>query len=89
MDDSFNSYISVYFTQLFHTLGTVSAVLFSGSFAIPMFSYYVHRQFKSMVQDEMNALHNRLDVLEEQFSDKKYEKLSSEDDETYENEKSD
>lgn len=88
MDDTFNSYVSIYFTQLFQTLGTVSAVLFSGSFAIPMFSYYVHKQFRSLVQDELNALYNRVDVLEEYMSDKKYEKVpSDDDDETSETEK--
>lgn len=34
------TYSEMYFSQLFTTLGTVSAVLVSGSVAVPMISYY-------------------------------------------------
>jgi hypothetical protein len=36
----FDSWSDIYFTQLFTTLGQLSAVLLSTSVAIPMFSYY-------------------------------------------------
>lgn len=34
------TYSELYFSQLFTTLGTVSAVLVSGAVAVPMVSYY-------------------------------------------------
>lgn len=36
----YNSWSNLYFTHLFTTLGQLSAVLLSGSVAVPMVSYY-------------------------------------------------
>ena len=35
-----DAYSKIYFTQLFTTLGQISAVIFSSSIAIPIASYY-------------------------------------------------
>jgi hypothetical protein len=36
----YNSWSEIYFTQLFTTLGQLSAVLISGTVAVPVVSYY-------------------------------------------------
>jgi uncharacterized membrane protein len=40
MDTCNYTYSEMYFSQLFTTLGTVSAVLVSGAVAVPIVSYY-------------------------------------------------
>lgn len=37
------SYFDVYMTQLFTTLGQLSAVVLSGTLAVPLYSYYSKR----------------------------------------------
>jgi hypothetical protein len=39
-DCEYNSWSEIYFTQLFTTLGLMSAVLISGTIAVPVVSYY-------------------------------------------------
>lgn len=46
----FQSWSDIYFTQLFTTLGQLSAVLLSGTVAVPMVSYYT-RNFKFFKTD--------------------------------------
>lgn len=36
----YNSWSEIYFTQLFTTLGQLSALLISGTVAVPVVSYY-------------------------------------------------
>ena len=36
----YNSWLNIYFTQLFTTLGQVTAVILSSSVAVPVFNYY-------------------------------------------------
>ena len=40
MSSQFQSWSEIYFTQLFTTLGQLSAVLISGTVAVPVVSYY-------------------------------------------------
>lgn len=42
-DSQFQSWSNLYFTQLFTTLGQLSAVLISGTVAVPVVSYYSKR----------------------------------------------
>jgi hypothetical protein len=46
----FQSWSEIYFTHLFTTLGQLTAVLISGTVAVPMMSYY-SKSFKFFKQD--------------------------------------
>lgn len=39
------SYSEIYFSQLFTMLGNISAILISGTVAVPMVSYYSNNKF--------------------------------------------
>lgn len=39
-DSNYNPWLNVYFTQLFTTLGQLTAVILSSSVAVPVFNYY-------------------------------------------------
>jgi hypothetical protein len=61
---NFDQYLNTYFTQLFTTLGTISGVVFSSAFAIPMFSYYV-RRIQTTFKTEIDRVHDKMEKLEQ------------------------
>lgn len=79
----FDQYLNTYLTQLFTTLGTISGVVFSSAFAIPMFSYYT-RRLQTSFRNEMNKVHDKIDRLEKML-DKKESDLESVSDSVTEN----
>ena len=78
----FDEYLNTYLTQLFTTLGTISGVVFSSAFAVPMFSYYT-RRVQTSFKNEMDKIHDKIDRLE-----KILDKKESENDSVTENEAS-
>jgi len=72
----FDQYLNTYFTQLFTTLGSISGVVFSSAFAIPMFSYYVKR-IQTSFKTELEKVHNKIDQLEKTLDNKKVEKVET------------
>ncbi|NDD83071.1 hypothetical protein EBZ38_02140 [bacterium] len=58
------SYMNIFLTQLFQTLGTISAVVLSSAVSIPMFSYYNKKHVLSIIRAETQEIYDRLETLE-------------------------
>ena len=65
------TYTSIFLTQLFQTLGTISAVVMSSALTIPMFSYYNRQnmlKLKQYIDAEMQVVTERIEELSSEFS---------------------
>lgn len=62
------TYTTIFLTQLFQTLGTISAVVMSSALTVPMFSYYNRQnmlKLKKYIDTEMQVVTDRIKMIEE------------------------
>ncbi|NBP13284.1 hypothetical protein EBU95_02670 [bacterium] len=66
------TYTTIFLTQLFQTLGTISAVVMSSALTVPMFSYYNRQnmlKLQKYIDTEMQAVTDRIRMIEELASE--------------------